>query len=105
MKLLLQQARDALQYAADDMSPIGVNNCTCPICAAIAALDAELAKPAGHKSLPPFTEEQVNAMLDDALNAELAKPEPADPEAEIPDVRISWSRLEAAVNALGVPKC
>ena len=44
-KALLQQARDALQYAADDMSPISVDNCTCPVCVALAALDAELAKP------------------------------------------------------------
>jgi hypothetical protein len=51
MKALLQQARDALQYAADEMAPISQNKyedrhgCTCPVCTAIEAIDAELAKP------------------------------------------------------------
>jgi hypothetical protein len=45
VKALLQQARDALQYAADEMTPISGDGCTCPVCTALAAIDAELAKP------------------------------------------------------------
>jgi hypothetical protein len=45
MKVLLQQAREALQYAADEMTPISGDGCDCPVCTAIEAIDAELAKP------------------------------------------------------------
>jgi hypothetical protein len=65
MKALLQQARDALQYAADEMTPISQNKyedghgCTCPVCTAITAIDAELAKP---EQSSPITQDKAEEL-------------------------------------------
>jgi hypothetical protein len=42
---LLQQALDALEYAADITKPEGLHGCECLICKAIPALRERLAQP------------------------------------------------------------
>ena len=83
-KELLQQARDALQCAATDMSPIYWT---------LAALDAEIAKPE-----PVDREEEIPDVLGLAHRYATTY---ANRHLEVAD---EWLRLEAAVRALGVPK-
>ena len=103
MKALLQQARDALEDNRSGMAYIRQSH------GDLYGVGWERAEQKAQKALA-------------ALDAELAKPEPIDREAEIQKVlglahwyamictishletAVDWSKLEAAVRALGVPK-
>ena len=102
-KELLQQARDALEDNRSGMAYIRQSH------GDLYGVGWERAEQKAQKALA-------------ALDAELAKPEPVDREEEIQtvlgrarqyltthrtfdlDTTAHWSRLEAAVRALGVPK-
>lgn len=62
-KELMQQALEALEYAADDTKPEGLYGCECLICKAIPALRDRLAQP----------EPVTGNLLEDAYNAMVEK--------------------------------
>lgn len=52
---LMQQALEALEYAADETKPEGLHGCDCLICTTITALSDRLAQP----EQEPLTDEHI----------------------------------------------
>ena len=105
---LLQQARDALEdnrsgmayirQSHGDLYGVGWERAEQKAQKALAALDAELAKPA-----PKDREEEIQKVLGLAYQYATAYSMP-HLDVAAPAAAAEWLRLEAAVRALGAPK-